>query len=339
MPNKKKIRVAVVGGGNVAQLAHLPAYKSHPDVEVAAIVEDSPVKLRRLLQQYGVERGYEDFTDMLAKEQVDAVDVCTPNYLHAPMAIAALRAGCHVLCEKPLARNAGEAKKMVDTAKACKKILMVAMNNRFRRDVEVLQTFIKRGELGQVQIVRAGWRRPAQDWRERSWFTDESKSGGGVLLDLGTPKLDLAMWIAGLKKPTSVKCNVFGKTGKRGVEDSACAMINFTGGSCLILEVTWNLLEPKDQTFLQVFGSKGAANLQPLRIHKAMHGQLVNVTPALDGQRDAYKEGYRREINHFVECVQKGRSPRTTGREALVVLKILDAMYESAATGREVNVD
>ena len=113
---EKKVRIAIVGGGNVAQLAHLPAYKSHPDVELAALVEDDPLKRRWLGDQYGFDNTYDDMTKMLQDEDVDAVDICTPNYLHAPMTIAALRAGKHVLCEKPLARNAVEAPgaKLVD---------------------------------------------------------------------------------------------------------------------------------------------------------------------------------------------------------------------------------
>jgi predicted dehydrogenase len=332
----EKVKMAVVGVGHVAQVAHLPAHKKNPDVELVAIVDEDPLKRKGVKNQYGIKSDYEDFTKMLKKEDVDAVDICTPNYLHAPMAIAALRSGRHVLCEKPLARNAAEAQKMVDTAKKCKKVLMVAMNNRFRQDVAVLHRFIKRGELGNVQIVKAGWRLRAQEWRERAWFTDRVKSGGGALLDLGTPWMDLAIWVAGLKKPTRVTCNIFGKTGRRGVEDSACAVVNFAGGSCLILEVTWNLLEPKDHTYLQIYGSKGGANLQPLKIHKAMHGELVNVTPALERRRSLYKDSYGREIDHFVECIQKKRAPLTTGEEALSVLKILDAMYESASTGQEV---
>ncbi|MDH3215731.1 MAG: Gfo/Idh/MocA family oxidoreductase [Candidatus Krumholzibacteria bacterium] len=333
----KKTRVAVVGAGNVAQIAHLPAYKSQADVEVAALVDENVVKARKVAEQYGIESVYEDFTEMLEEQEVDAVDICTPNYLHAPMAVAALRSGHHVLCEKPLARNAAEARKMVDTAKKCKKTLMVAMNNRFRRDVEILHKFIKGGELGNVQLVKAGWRRTAQDWQERSWFTDHKKSGGGALLDLGLPKMDLAIWIAGLKKPTRISCNTFRAAGGTGVEDSACAMVNFAGGSCLILEVTWNLLEPKDHVYLQVYGSKGAANLYPFRIHKALHGHLVNVTPALE-QKNYYKESYRREIRHFIDCIRAKRSPLTTGAEAANVLKILDAMYESASGGCEVSL-
>jgi predicted dehydrogenase len=306
-------------------------------VEITALVEENLAKARKVAAQFGVKNVYEDFTRMLQKEDVDAVDICTPNYLHAPMAITALRAGKHVLCEKPIARNAAEAKKMVATANRHRKILMVAMNNRFRQDVAILRKFIERGELGDIQLVKAGWRRIAQDWQERRWFTDHKKSGGGALLDLGLPKMDLAMWIAGLKKPKRVTCSTFRRSDRSRVEDSACAMVNFSRGRCLILEVTWNLMEPKDHVYLEIYGSKGAATLYPFRIHKAMHGHLVNVTPALE-QKNYYKESYRREIAHFVECIQKKRKPLTTGAEAASVLQILDAMYESASSGREVDL-
>lgn len=334
----RKIRIAVVGGGNVAQVAHIPAYVAQPDVELRALVEIDPIKRDALKEQYGFERVYEDLTEMLRKEEVDAVDICTPNYLHAPMAVAALRAGKHVLCEKPLARNAAEAAKMVETAKASGRHLMVAMNNRFRDDVRILHTFIERGELGRVEIVKTGWLRRAKDWREKSWFSEIGKAGGGALLDLGIPIVDLAIWVAALGEPTRVTCNVYGPGGRKKVEEAACAMINFAGGSCLVLEVSWNLKTPKDVTFLHVFGSKGAAVMPPLTIHKAMHGHLVNVTPEIDQRKNLYKESYRLEIEHFLECIREDKEPLTSGKDALPVLEILDAMYQSASEGREVEL-
>lgn len=333
----EKTRIAVIGVGNVAQIAHLPAYARRSDVEITAIVDEDLVKGRKVGQQFGVDKVFEDFTQMIRKVPVDAVDICTPNYLHAPMAVTALRAGLHVLCEKPIARTAAEAAKMVDTAKEQGRILMVAMNNRFRRDVEILRHFVEHEELGQVQLVKAGWRRPVQDWKDRGWFADRSKAGGGVLLDLGLPKMDLAMWIAGLEKPTRVTCNVFRSEGRKRVEDSACAMVNFAAGNCLMLEVTWSLVEQKPHVYLEVYGNKGAATLHPFKIHKALHGHLVDVTPALE-RIDFYTESYRLEIDHFIDCIRNQLEPRTTGEEAAAVLGILDAMYESAASGREVSL-
>lgn len=330
-----KTRIAVVGAGHVAQVAHIPAYKQNEEIELVAVVDEDPVKAKRIQKQFGFREWYEDVADLLKLSEIDAVDICTPNYLHAPMAIAALRSGLDVLCEKPLARNTDEARQMVSTAEKEGRILMVAMNNRFREDVATLQKFIKGKELGEVNFVKAGWLRRATDWNERAWFTQKTKAGGGALLDLGTPLMDLAVWVSGLRKPTGVSCTVFGRKGRTGVEDSAVAMVRFAGGACLTLEVNWNLREPQDQTFMQIYGTNGAAVLNPLQIHKQIQGVLVNVTPAIP-RRNFYKDSYRAEIDHFVECVRKQKKPLASGKDALSVLQILDAMYESAATGKEV---
>lgn len=334
---ENRSRIALVGAGHVAQVAHIPAYKNNPNVELVAVVDEDPIKARRIKEQFGFAEWYEDISDMLKKSKVDAVDICTPNYLHAPMAIAALRSGRDVIVEKPLARTAEEAQKMVSIAAEHDRILMVAMNNRFREDVQTLHKFIKGGELGDVNIVRAGWLRHSIEWKERSWFTEKGKAGGGAMLDLGTPLMDLAVWVSGLRGATSVSCSSFGRVGRGGVEDSACAMIRFAGGACLMLEVNWNLREPRDVIYMQIYGSKGAAVLNPLQIHKSLQGMLVNVTPALEA-KNFYKESYQREINHFIECVRKQKRPLTSGKGALPVLRILDAMYVSAASGREVEL-
>ena len=335
----KKARIAIVGAGHVAQVAHIPAYKQNKHVELVAVVDHDPVKARRIRKQFGFEHWFEDIADMLKKCDVDAVDVCTPNYLHAPMAIAALRSGCHVLVEKPLARNTAEATRMVEAAEKYERFLMVAMNNRFREDVGTLQRLIKGKELGDIQMVKAGWLQRSTEWREKGWVSDQGQSGGGALLDLGVPLLDLAVWVSNLKKPTSVSCGIYGKRGRKGVEDSACAMVRFAGGASLMLEVNWNLREPSDVSYMHVYGSKGAAILNPLQIHKSLQGVLVNVTPALQKGRNFYKESYRAEIDHFVDCVRKNRKPATPGRDAVRILKVLDAMYESAASGKEVAVE
>ena len=335
-----KVKIGLVGAGHIAQVAHLPAYRLNANVELVAVVDDDPVKAQRIHQQYGFRDWYEDITEMLNHADLDAVDICTPNYLHAPMAIAALRSGRHVLCEKPLARNLAEASKMVETAQIHNRVLMVAMNNRFRKDVVVLHRFIKGKELGNVHFVKAGWLRNARGWEARQWFTERNKAGGGALLDLGTPLMDLAIWVAGLRRPTGVTCSIFGKKGRSAVEDSACALVRFAGGGALMLEVSWNLREPRTNTYLHVYGDKGAGMLNPLQVHKVIHDVLVNVTPAIEGLGHHYfTESYRHEIDHFVECVQKKKKPLTSGRDALGVMRILDAMYESAATGGEVTLD
>jgi len=337
MAPTKKVRIAVVGAGHVAQVAHIPAYRKNPDAELVAVVDDDPVKARRIREQAGFAEWYEDIADMLKQADVDAVDICTPNYLHAPMAIAALRAGKDVLCEKPLARSADEAQKMADAAEKYGRILMVAMNNRFREDVTTLHRIIKGGELGDIQIVKAGWLRRSVDWQDRSWFTEQGKAGGGALLDLGLPLMDLALWMSQLRKPNGVSCSVYGRKRRSDVEDSAASMVRFAGGASLMLEVNWNLREKRDVVYVQIYGSKGAAMLNPLTIQKSIHGVLVNVTPDID-KRNYYQHSYQAEIDHFLACVGKKHKPRTSGVEAIRVLRILDAMYASAESGREVEI-
>jgi len=337
---QQKTKVGLIGAGHVAQVAHIPAYKKNLDVELVAVVDDDPIKAQRIKEQFGFAEWYEDISVMLKKSDVEAVDICTPNYLHAPMAIAALRSGRHVLCEKPIARNSAEAKRMVATAEKHGRVLMVAMNNRFREDVKVLNQFVKGKELGDIHFVKAGWLRNAGEWKERRWFTEQNKAGGGALLDLGSPLLDLAVWSASLRKPTAVTCSTFGRKGRAGVEDAACAMVRFAGGAALMLEVSWNLREPRTNSYLHIYGSRGGAMLNPLQIHKDLQGVLVNVTPALEASGHHYfKESYRHEINHFVECVRKKKKPLTSGKDALSTTRIVDAMYESAASGREVSFD
>ena len=336
--SSQKTRIAVVGAGHVAQVAHIPAYRANPEAELVAIVDYDAVKAKRIKEQFGFKAAYDDFNEMLKKADVDAVDICTPNYLHAPMAIAALRSGRDVLCEKPMSRNAKEAQQMVDAADTHDRILMVAMNNRFRDDAQMLQKFVGANELGEIQIIKAGWLRRATDWKDRTWFTERGKAGGGALLDLGTPLVDLSMWISGLKPTAAVSCAVYGKKGKDGVEDSGCAMVRFEGGACLMLEVNWNLRDERDVVYMQVYGSKGAGVLTPLQLHKSIRGVLVNVTPSQSKQKNFYKESYQQEIDHFIQCVRKQREPATSGKDALGVMKIMDAMYESASTGKEVDV-
>ncbi|HET6349710.1 MAG TPA: Gfo/Idh/MocA family oxidoreductase [Candidatus Krumholzibacteria bacterium] len=337
--SSRKTRIAVAGAGHVAQVAHIPAYRANPEVELVAIADYDRVKARRIKDQFGFKESYDDFNEMLKKAEVDAVDLCTPNYLHAPMAIAALRSGRDVLCEKPMSRNAKEAQQMVDAAEKYDRILMVAMNNRFREDAQMLHKFVSAHELGDIQIIKAGWLRRATDWKDRAWFTERGKAGGGALLDLGTPLVDLSIWISGLKPAAAISCGVFGGKGKDSVEDSGCAMVRFDSGACLMLEVNWNLRDERDAVYMQIYGSKGAGILTPLQLHKSIRGVLVNVTPTLGRQKNYYKESYQAEIDHFIQCVRKQKEPATSGKDALGIMKIMDAMYQSASSGKEVSVD
>src|SRR5437867_2708459 len=267
--------------------------------------------------------------DLLGGDEVDAVDICTPNFLHAPMAIAALEAEKHVLCERPLARSAEEAAAMTKAARKADRLLMCAVQHRFRPDAQLLKTFLAKGELGDIFFAKAGWLRRRDDWDSDEWRRQKRESGGGVVLDLGFQMLDQSLWILGGPKVLSVTASVH-RSKKGEVEDSATAFFRLESGATLTLELTWGLLMEKDFAYVNLFGSGGAALLNPLRVHKGMHGTLVNVTPTMETSRHQYKHSIEAQIAHFADSLRKGQRPMGDAEEILPVMELMDAIYRSA---------
>jgi predicted dehydrogenase len=334
---KKTLKAALVGVGVAGQVSHIPAWKKLEDVELVALCDRDLEKAQRVAQRFGVPAATTDFDTLLADPDIDLVDVCTPNYLHAPLAIAALQSGKHVLVERPIARNAAEAEKMVKAADKAGCLLACALAHRFREDTRILKKFVDRGELGDVFYAKAGWLRQRTDWRTEEWRQQKQVSGGGVLLDLGVQMIDLTLHILGNPEVESVSASAH-RAGKAEVEDSLVALLRLAGGCVLNLEVTWGLLMEKDFAYVNLFGQSGAALWNPLRIHKGMHGSLVNVTPAVDSPRNVYKQSIEAQIEHFADSVRKGQTGSGSAREVLAVMRIVDAIYRSAEQGREVRL-
>ncbi len=334
---KKALRMAVVGVGAAAQVSHIPAIKRMDGVDLVALVDRDEEKAGRVAQRFGVGRVVESIDDVLRDEDLDALVVCTPNYLHAPMAVAALEAGKHVLCERPLARNAAEAEKMTQAAKKAGRTLMCALSHRFRADTQILKKFVDGHELGRVFYTKAGWLRQRAGWAARELRDRKRVAGGGVLMELGVQILDLALWILDNPAVESVDASAH-YPGQAEIEDSVIAFLRLAGGSTLTLEVTWGLLMEKDFPYCNLFGESGAALWNPLRMHRAMHGSLVNVTPTVDTPRNLYKQATEAQLAHFVDSVRKGTTPIGTGQEALAVMRLVDAIYKSAEGGREVKL-
>jgi len=255
------------------------------------------------------------------------------------MAIAALEAGKHVLCERPLARSAEEAASMVRTAKKADCILMCALQHRFRADAQLLRKFVEKGDLGDLFFAKAGWLRQRAEWDSDEWRRQKRESGGGVVLDLGFQMLDLSLWMMGGPRVESVTASVH-RQKKGEVEDSASAFFRLAGGATLTLELTWGLLMEKDFAYVNLFGSGGAALLNPLRVHKGMHGSLVNVTPNLETSRNQYKHSIEAQLGHFADALlKKGVKPMGTAEEIMPVMELMDAVYRSAEQGKEVRLD
>ena len=226
---------------------------------------------------------------------------------------------------------------MAKAARKADRTLMCAVQHRFRPDAQLLRKFVEKGDLGEIFMAKAGWLRQKTEWDSDEWRRQKRESGGGVVLDLGFQMLDLSLWVLGQPKVESVTAAVH-RTKKGEVEDSATVFMRLASGATLTLEVSWGLLMEKDFAFLNVFGSGGAALLNPFRVHKGMHGTLVNVTPALETSKNQYRQSMEAQVAHFAECVHAGRKPMGVADEVLDVMELVDAIYKSADQGKEVKV-
>jgi predicted dehydrogenase len=334
---RKTFKIALVGVGAAAQVNHIPALRKIEGLELVALCDRDPEKAQRVAQKFGVPAAVGRIEDLLEMEDLDAVDLCTPNYLHAPMAVAALEAGKHVLCERPLARSYAEASAMAKAAKKADRVLACAVQHRFRPDAQLLRRFVEKGDLGDVFMAKAGWLRLKTQWDSDEWRRLKRESGGGVVMDLGFQMLDLSLWVLGQPKVESVTASVH-RNKKGDVEDSATAFFRLESGATLTLELTWGLLMEKDFAYLNVFGSGGAALLNPFRVHKGMHGTLVNVTPTLETSRNQYRQSMESQVQHFVDTLRSGKKPMGSVDEVLGVMELVDAVYRSAEQGKEVKV-
>ncbi len=337
MTENDKIRIAVVGAGAIAQITHIPLWNEIDNVEVVAICDQNRGKAQLVGEKFKIRRTYSDIDELLKLEELDAVDICTPTHSHVDLGIAALSAGKHVLVEKPIARNYEEAKKMVDYANKYGPKLMVGMNVRFRPDAIVLKTFVQKGELGKIFYAKTGWLRRRESLVHRTWFENKEISGGGVFMDLGIQMLDVGLWLMGEGKAKSVVASTYSSTSALPVEDSAAAFVRMENGATLTIEVSWTLLMDNDFFYTNLFGENGGALLNPLRIHKELHGNLINVTPAKeDSPQNLYKKSYENELRHFVNSLRDDTIPLTNPDDYLERMRIVDAVYESARSGREV---
>ena len=350
-----KIKAGIIGTGGISH-CHMDGYKAMADrVDVVAVCDLDEEKVKAYAAKYDVPRWYTDYNEMMEKEDLDCVSVCTWNSAHKGATIAALRGGANVICEKPMAMNAAEAEEMRSAAKETGKLLQIGFVRRFGPDANQIKKYNEEGLLGDIYYGKATYLR--KDGCPGGWFGDKTYSGGGPLIDLGVHVIDLSRYLAGNPKPVSafgVTYNNLGCNRARGgcvawdgpsqqsgyeysVEDFASALIRFDNGFTLSVEASFNLNIDNDRGTVELFGTKAGVNANNCELNTVMAGKYVKVVP--DGDNGfQFVESFRAEISSFVEA-SMGEAPcRATAEDGVWIMKILDAIYESAKTGKSVEI-
>ena len=358
----KKVKLGIVGCGGIANGKHLPSLSKLKNVELVAFCDIEVEKAEKAAKQYGTENAkiYKDYEELLKDDSIDVIHVLTPNISHAEISIASMEAGKHVLCEKPMAKTSAEAREMLEVAKRTGKKLTIGYDNRFRPDSQSLHKITRRGDLGDIYFAKAHAirRRAVPTW---GVFLDEEKQGGGPLIDIGTHALDLTLWMMDNYKPKSVMGNVYHVLGKNEnaanawgpwdpekfkVEDSAFGFITMENGATITLEASWalNTLDV-DEAKCSLSGSKGGADMKNgLRINGEDMGNLYTRNVELGAGGVAYYDGASEsnadlEARLWIDCIINDTEPTVKPEEAFVVTQILEAIYESAKTGKAVYFD
>ncbi len=350
------LRVGVVGLGFAGE-THAKSFQKIPGVEVVAMAGLEDERLKTLTASLGIPNAFRRWEELVAFDELDIVSVCTPNFLHAPIAVAALEGGRHVLCEKPLARTGAEAQTMVDAAVKAGRVLMTAFNHRQRGDVQMLKRYIDAGSLGRIYHAKASWMRRRGIPGMGSWFTSKDMAGGGPLIDLGVHVLDMALFLLDEPDVLSVSAATYAELGPQGrggrvddnkmqvsaayeVEDMASAFIRLHGGGTLLLEASWATHSSAGDDYgITLYGSDGGAEIKVLNY--GWQDTLRIFTDIVDAPAEVRPlvtrgEGHQAVVRQFIEVVRRGDWSGFVGHEGLLRTRVIDACYASAKEQREV---
>lgn len=349
----KKTKILMIGAGNIAN-THLNCYKNNPEAEIAAICDINEKRLAETAERFGIEKRFTSAEEMIKSVSADAADVCVWNCSHAECTVAALNAGLHVLCEKPMAFNTAQAEEMLACSRKNKKILMIGFVRRFSNITNVVKEFVDNGDLGEIYYTKATCTR--RHGNPGGWFSNKALSGGGPVIDLGVHIIDQSRYLLGKPKPVSVYAAAFDKLGKRDnlktavdwspkdakpedlcdVEDLASALIRYDNGTVTALEVSFAM--NGDGTYKnEFFGTHGGANFtdEDIKFYAEMNDYMVDVTPKLHNLKNAC-DSFQAEMDHFIDCINDRAECISPAEDGVEIMKILDAIYESARTGHEV---
>ena len=336
----EKLKVALIGTGGISQIFRIPALQNIENVELVALCDVDEAKVSFIAEKYNIKNVYYDIENLLRKEALDGIFICTPNNFHYPMALATLERKVPTFIEKPMALNQTQAERLTKAAKNAKVPIVIGMNNRFRDDAIILKDFLNKNELGDPFYIKTGWLRRWNLEPQQSWLFDKKISGGGVIMDIGIQLTDLSLWLLGLPKVKNVRSFNFNVFAEGGVEDSALVVLQTETNVVITVEVAWRLHLEKDMSYTHVFGKQGSAFLNPLRLYREMHGNLVNVTPVHSTpSADVFKSAFANEIQNFIEVIQGKTEPVTPAEDGIYLMRIIDAIYKSTEQGVQIDLE
>lgn len=345
----EKLRIGIMGAGQESVHSHFPNCLKNSDIaEIAAVCDVNIENARKAAEQFRTPAFYASHTEMLEKEKPDLVTICVPNKFHEQLTVDALRAGCHVLCEKPPALTAAQARRMEEEAEKAGKILTYNLHYRYAPEVQAVKQMIRSGEFGtlytgRVQAVR---RRGIPGWGN---FTNKDMQGGGSLIDIGVHMLDTALYLLDYPRPLYAAANSSDRIGRRGgaglmgswdpekftVEDGLFGYIQFEGGISLQVETAFALnCKEKQRMNVEIYGDQAGASVFDGEIYTEKSGQLVDMRLPFVPETD------RRNISisSYIRCCAEGKTPLITARQGVVLMSIVEALYRSAAEGKVVEI-
>ena len=349
---KKTVRVGMIGAGQIARL-HCEGILKHSQGQVSAVADLNRNRAKALADHFDIGRVTTKWEDFLDDPNIDAVSIALPNFLHAPVSIACLNAGKHVLLDKPFALSYRDAHKVAAAARKVGKIFMLGMNQRFSNNAQTVKALIKRGTLGEIYHAKAYWLRISGAPTFGTWFCRKDMAGGGAMLDIGVHVLDLAMHLMDNWEPVSVVGATYTKFGNRGlgeggwgmsdskkkifdVDDFATALIKFKNGATLQLDASWALLREANAHDVQLYGTEAGMSTFPPKFFRMGKKKGDYKTTEPKNVKIAYPHCNR--MVNWIDVILGKDKPMCTVEESLTVQKVLDAVYKSSTTGKEISI-
>lgn len=358
--NPSPLRIGLLGFGGVVSRRHLPALKQQADTfRVTAVTRGDANRLDEAKTNSGAENAHIDWRELVRDPEVDAVLVASPNALHAEQAIAAMEAGKDVLCEKPPAINAAQAREMAETAKRTGRVLQYGFLMRFAKDVEAAKKTVDSGELGEIYHIRAWWIRRRGYPTKGSWFTTRALSGGGPLMDIGSHLLDRTLHILGYPEVEGVTSMMHarlrntsvekalatgtksGVTGVCDVEDLAVCLFRLAGGVSLSLEISFAANLPETPIGTDFLGDRAGMRMQmgkEITAYGEADGDVTDSTVDIGPEKDSAEALYQRQWSHFADQVRSRGEPIPNAEQGVVLMRALEAAYVSAERGQEIHL-